>query len=329
MSNQYVNKDLIFELIKNMDVDSIQNTCYASVDIHQLCQTKMVKNVIISKLQDSMNLSQFTLNQLFFYNKVIPLKRKIIVVNDKIYVNFNNKLMNIRLNVPKVLIALNSNQILPYDHNHVMVLDNDGYLFLYNHTTLTTSFLLDKVVDVHYALRFKIITLDGTYDLYPTFKNKLPRFVLEQPNNIIQNDLYLLNDDGEVYRKWLIDKHNRFVKIEGLPKIIQITSSGYFLAYNGDVYYYDRDEESINTIPIHNIVQITAVKELRNKYEAVVAFLDIHGDVFMGDLPLKVNEVSDIIEISFLNHQLVALDKNLMLHLFRNEDVETYDFSKI
>ena len=63
--------------MSNMNYDSIKKTCNSSKVMKTFCKTKDVRNALIAKfMKDSLDTSDFTKDELEFYEKVKPLKRR-------------------------------------------------------------------------------------------------------------------------------------------------------------------------------------------------------------------------------------------------------------
>lgn len=184
-----------------------------------------------------------------------------------------------------------------------------------------------------------ITTRNG--DLYRKFKFSL--FKLEGINNIIQiKGHYCLTSQGHVYveepqyvgdvnvinfskssMKVMTETENRnnkvnmnYIKLNNLPKMVEITKNGILLSEEGNVYIVDFFDRSINLIDnLHNIIQICG------ENIEMMHVLDNRGNVYniKGE---KISILSNISEICVNNNCnkycyncVFALDDKNVLHI--------------
>lgn len=330
--------DMILNIFDNMKINDIMTFCVTNKNINNICQTQDLKNIIISKMsKDRLDVSDFTLKELFLYSKVLNLKRKISFFNNRINVYLDNFLYTPYQNdidfsknaIPK---NLNVDQIAPYGYhgNDLALLSKNGKISSINiydyisHLPLPKEGekiddFFDKEIDVSKIIKIepresgskalKILTVDGKYyewDGYNGFKN------VSSPDGLIQKaGNYFLTYTGEVYHGKY--PYLDFTKIKYLKNIKQITDAGYFLSEEGNVYiYFDYGDNIISQPGIKNITQLsTEYGEMRsdNKYEKHIYMLDNKGNVYfkaiirddMDKIDLSVpklqNELKDIVEI--------------------------------
>lgn len=357
-------EDIIVEIIKLLNMSDIENICSASLYIHKICNR--IKNIIISKLpKDSLMVNDFTLQQLFVYNKIIPLKRKIIVAHDDVYVNLDERLYIIENGTVKLLFtSIGSNQIIPSiyrkmiisndngkvfcrnsPYRKMMILNNDGKVFCHDLITEEVNLFNSNVNNItqYNDDIVKISSTNGNYHNYKLVQNDHKLYTTVSLDKNLASEIIIqqfgnfkLTSKGEVYEQYSIkidDEHiiNNY-KICGLPKIVQMTEHKFMLAANGNVYRHVNN--SFNIIWIKNIKQICSVIDGIKK----IAYLNNNGEVYAGNFdktPEKIYELSDIIEIAFKKHNLVALDANLKLHIYSlyvynaNRHVEVHDINKL
>jgi hypothetical protein len=342
-----LHENMIYEVIKNMDIDEIENMCLTSRENNKLCQKKEFKNVIISKLPlDSLNVNDFTLKQLFFYDKVLPLKNKLLYTpNNIILVNINEKIIKITARNIKSVEIKDSNQIIRDDLSleNLYVLDNNGQIYLYNSITKEKKYdiinINEKVVNINsLSGNINVLTISGKYYIYNQDRKTITN-VIDKLNIIQKFGVLVLTLEGKVYYLTKLDiKENKVIttEIQNLPKIVQMTNLGYTLAANGEVY----KNSNVNTViklPVNNIIQIVSTANMQpgGVILYVLGCLDINGDVFIiknEKEKIKVTELSDIIEISFAKTNLIALDKNYKLYQYdvvNNVMGQNYDLKKL
>lgn len=304
----YLPEDVIIEIITYMDIPCIEHICSASLTINKIChQNNHIKQLIISKLsKDSLIVKDFTLEQLFFYNKIIPLKRKITVAyNGAVYVNLYDKLFMVDNNTKIVKAQFTESNQLTEFHYQIYILNNKCIISAYDSFWGKKYKKLKIINMVQHNNLFTLLTVDGKHYHYDPEQKELC-LTSNIPNIIQLFGDYTLTSKGEVYRK--------NTKVEDLPEIIQITEHGFFLAANGNVYRYT--DGSVITVPINNIKQIYSTIF---KSKQIIAYLDNNGDVFTGDFENKpIQEPgfsSSIIEISFIHDNLISLTNKWNLNI--------------
>jgi len=334
-----LDENMIYEVIKNIKIDDIINFCIISKQINMLFQKQDIKNIIIYKLPvDSLYCNDFTLKQLYFYDKVLPLKNKILnISNMDIFVNINQKIIRINYRIFEHIEIINSNQIIPYKYGfkEFIVLENNDKICLYNNETKEkkyTNIDIDgRILSIENEKNngINIITNLGKFYVYKIDDKNLTQ-ILEISNIIQKIGSFILTVEGKLYYtpKFFKRESIKTIQIKNLPKIVQLTYLGYCLAANGDVYNTANINEVIK-LPINNIVQIRSTvvqKKDSNSPSYIVSCLDTNGNVFIvinNYKIIKIDQLSDIIEICFNNIieicfnklKLIALDKNLKLHI--------------
>lgn len=315
-----LNKDIIFEVMKNSDINTIENLCSASININNFCQTLDVKNLVISKIaKDSLDIDYFSLKELFLYSKVVPLKKKMHIMDGIVHVNTDDKLLfpndNFRFE--------NSNQIIPTIGGRFTVLNNDGTIFFYNPRNGTKTYLKNHCKKFIKIESDHFLTRSGK--LYRPYLGFSSNITIEKihlgPENTIQYYYPLaLTSKGEVYHISLYIKDHKGYKITDLPQIIQITQHGYLLSAEGNVYKYIMDDRfyyktNLSKVTISNIIQITTSS---NSGQILAVYLDQNGDIFThkhGEDPIiLLPKTPNVIEILLLNKKLWAIDDKFNLY---------------
>lgn len=367
--------EIFIELINNMNYNSIKRTCNTSNSMKKLCQTKDVKDILINKfMKDSLDTSKFTKDQLEFYEKVKPLKRRMCLSRN---VN-GDKVLNIVYN--KLLFALTLNKSLTSKESNIneisnrekikyvenknifvdfnVILDNTGKVYINESEdelkdelipilTEAISISKDQYTDQSFSI-INIIT--SKKECYIWSAGSIFKIIL--PFNIIQRcNYFYLTDEGEVYMRHnvhtrvnnivavtgndihfkdgkLNNKYNLmhyYYKINGLPHIKQITSTGGVLSTSGDVYNINWTDLSVNKMVSHsNIIQICEDKQY--KY-----CLDNKGNIsnYFGGSGTFQNFITsqNIIEILIDNMTLYALDDKMKLYTYSSIGLnKTYNF---
>jgi len=333
-------KDIINEVISNMNINEIENICNTSNDMKRLCQNKDVKNIIIEKLpDDSLFVNDFSLKQLFFYNRVLPLKCVMTTIMDKVYVNIHDKIIkigHISIN-PRSELEIQipgSNQIIEGNSTNLVVLMNDGKVYLYNKHNKDHSLILlyddEKIVNIVHGGIIHFTSINGNIYSYDYFNNKIYRYS-NIPNVIQSKGSLFLNENGQVYIKSSFNnKIYRYSNIPGIsggvdsrspsPRIKQLVNNDLFLTEEGDVYRIIGNDK-YEIIPIHDIKQITSTTFVISMIK-MVAYLNNEGNVFFGESgkqPFRIMKLSNIIEITFTRKYLVALDNNYILHFITGD----------
>lgn len=286
--------ETIIEIMNNANMNKIEGLCNTSRRIKNICNTTYVTNEIIDKFaDDSLDISKFTINEAVFYDKVIPLKSKIIISEGSMDVLLNNKLFMINtLNNQVKVTDFNVNQTIHFVDNgkiNSIALTNGGRL------------IGDEKINNNKGIPSRIVSISKNFDdinlitatgkSYILSNNKVTEIGLD---NIIQiegqyvltsnGDLYIMSvneyltrPDGSRYKlstlgKSFKSKNKYFVKVLGLNNIIQITSIEYVLTNDGKVHKlnfdtlplvgYNWNNLSFLHPMLNNIRQITSDKKI-------------------------------------------------------------------
>lgn len=326
-----LDKDSIFEVMKNSNISTIENMCLASTKINNFCQTLDVKTLVISKIaKDSLDINDFSLKELFIYSKVVPLKKKIYgAINDNILVNTDDKITFADSNGYDYKISFRSeesSQIVPTVGGRLIVLNNDGTIFFYNDKNGKSNYLRNHPYERFIKIEpDNFLTRSGK--LYRPYLGFSSDITIEQiylgPENTIQYHYPLaLTSKGEVYYINSYIKEHEGYKMEDLPEIVQITPHGYLLSVEGDVYKYkysigDRFyfKTNLSKVPINNISQITTSL---SSDQILAVYLDVNGDIFIHkhneDPSILLPKTLNVIEILLVNKRLWAIDNNHKLY---------------
>lgn len=289
-------QELLVELVKNSNLDSIEKFCKVNKYTENFCKTQEFKDIIISKIpHDTLDISKLTINELYFYAKVLPLKRKISIgERGAIMVLDNNNLYRIDQFQNKHLIIRDTdiNQIcyqsMNYSSVNNILLKNNGYVYLkfdndeswVNENNI--SWVTKNAIQIYAGNNeFNVISSDKKTYIYNNQQKKI-----DELSNIVQiNDQFLLTDQGEIYimtkkdesfklykndkkillsnlgNVWHSQTHD-YIKVPELRNVIQITHSGHVLTQEGIVY-----ELNFDALPLtkNNWINISLVyKSLNN-----------------------------------------------------------------
>ena len=332
-------EDPILDIISNMNINDIMNFCNSDKTINKICQSKNLKNTIISKLsKNHVDVSKFTLDELFLYSKVLNLRKRINIFDTKIYVFIDNTVYKPYDGTSEFdgeQLPNNINQIAPYGYygfDLALLSDDDQILSMYMHRPkeidkfFNNDIGIDKIIDIKPILSgtksLELLTADGKFyrwDSYDGLKSE------EAPVGTIQREgVYYLTYTGDVYHR----KYSKINKIEGLSNIKQITHNGFFLSENGDVYVFDNDDIILHP-GVKNITQICSRYRSRNNNKYQVYMLDNKGYVYFKAvnideidliIPKLYEGLKDIVEIEDSDIiGFAALDKYNRLSL-KNRD---------
>lgn len=330
-------KEIIFEILQNSDIYDIEATCKISKEINLVCQSQEGKNLIISKFGgDSLDVSNYTFKELLFYSKILPFKIKIKIWDEIPYMYLDGKVYKFHRDGASEQNARNDiNQILQYDDTSIAILTNDGKVYIPNSITRKPEELNlpEKVVGIFSGksnlISFDIITLTGK--VYKWFNNNVVK--INGTKNIIQKNSNLyLNDQGELYSK-LGDK---FIRLNNLPKIKQLTNEGFILSTNGEIYkidlinldikiYNDKETKNVKQIvfceasysPFHKSYYTRLLILYNdNKVSFLTFYYKIRGKYFPHRLEVdNIKELSNIIEIESSNKTYTALNNDNKLYI--------------
>jgi len=205
--------EIFRELIGNMNYNSIKKTCNSSLDMKILCHTKDMRNILVSKfIRDSLNTSSFTDDELNFYDKVEPLKKRMCLT-----IKDNQTILTICYN--KLLVTLKNDKLTHEESDINEIVTShlyEGYnrengfeireinTILYDDGRITTDNVIfpitNKIINIsEYPFaksNFNIIT--NKKECYQWNSLTLLQYI--NPFNVIQRFTFAcLTDKGEVY----------------------------------------------------------------------------------------------------------------------------------
>lgn len=324
--------EILIELIGNMNYNSIKKTCNSSKQLQILCKTSDVKNVLISKfMKDSLNTSNFTKEELEFYEKVKPLKRRMSITREG-----NNEVLNILFNKQIFMIKggilmskeSNINQICGYifddynsnyrkiSHNVNILLTDDGIVKVdnLNLNNITTKTAINKtnltipINTIIYNIYVDFISrIDPIYSDYvnmTTYNKETYRWngFFDQdvrPFNVIQMyNFFYLTDKGEVFMRDNLNFENpNNVDPDYVDEYNPLRVTG---QSGGSINrYYKIHGQSGGSIP--KIKQITSIGFC----------LSTTGDVYkinLNDLSFEILKYKNIIQIYENRNKIYYLD---------------------
>jgi len=356
--------EIFRELIGNMNYNSIKKTCNSSLDMKILCNTKDMRNILVSKfMTDSLNTSTFTDDELDFYDKVKPLKRRMcLTIKDNrtiLTICYNNLLFTLK-NDKLTYEESDINEIVT-SHLYEGYNSANGFeireinTILYDDGRITTDNVLfpitNKVINIsEYPLaksNFNIIT--SKKECYQW--NGLRLFQYINPFNVIQRLTFTcLTDKGEVYTIGDEDieipanfkpdafgeigqvndgvykklQDLEYYKLHDLPRIVALTTTGEFISEDGDIWTLDYYNLIVKKSDNYsNIIQI-----YEGKYTDY--YLDSKGNIFTS--VNKIETSKNLIEITVNSDEekIYGLDDDMNLYIYNisGELLHSYDLLK-
>lgn len=317
-------RDPILYIINFMTIEQTMAFCFTDKNIYNACDKRGIKNIITSKLDTKMDISDFSLKELFIYSKVLNLYGKIGLHENKDSLLLNGKIYVLHLNGDYIIYELSSD------------LDICDYTF-YNFYARDIVFIDKKHNFYHHKLNDQ--NKNKVYKIERNNLNKLdivlPKAIKVLPKKILDDPegFYILTSDGKYYdyedgNLDLINDHEGMVqytenymlnylgevfyydgaKINHLEKIKQITENGYALSDTGEIY--NIEIVISNNEPVSIITNIVKIATAGNNS----LLLDNKGKVYYTNFPLE-DEIKwkpileDIMEISLNGYNLTALSK--------------------
>lgn len=119
-----------------VDIRSVISSCETCKTTLSICGQNQFKRILIDKLyHDTYNFNNLTINQLLYYAKSFPCKRKMCIAKNKLIVvtkNFVHVVLFGHGNECRSYINKNVNQIIRNFGNDVLQLNNDGNVVIKN-----------------------------------------------------------------------------------------------------------------------------------------------------------------------------------------------------
>lgn len=318
-------EDAVVEIFNNSNIDEINMLCSTSNKMRTFCESKRGRDIIISKIPpDSLDISNYTFDELILYSKVVPLKQRMSMLDIMLYVLSDKGLIAINLKDIQIdsFSNENINQVVPGGMNYTInVLYNDGDV----HRKILTvdrknpTVYADNIISISDYIHNRehiilAINSSGSY----IESNGLKWTKIITPFKIIQkNGDLILSSEGDVYitsptdelklyvsgkamlykldifGKVMSYKSMNYVKISGLPKIKQITSLGFILSAKGEVHKINFTNADIIKYRIKNVSQISA-SDFNTNYLTndanVCVVLNNKGNVFI----IKNNNITTL-----------------------------------
>lgn len=188
-------EELMIEIINKMDTNDLVNLCLSSNKISKFCHS-----IVVSKLNNSINIANFTFIQLLNYLKITMIKS-----------NFS-----------------------AYDNIHSYY--NNAELTVYNKLV---NFYLDSTIDkkfyqvIHIGYTYIFLTYQGEVGIRHVFDDE-NIFMIDNIMHITTDSdgIYAIDRNGECYE---FREPYDFIKIEGVKRIVQ-KAGQFFLTMDGNVY---------------------------------------------------------------------------------------------
>lgn len=335
-------KEMIDEIINNLNPDELVNFCETG---YNKCEDKFIKNKILSFIDTTYDLTNFTVNQLLLFYKINKTKNTLYVKSDVIYTIENNEigLYYIGNNHQQSLDTGNINMYQIIVANIIYGIDIYGNFFSidgYNNisTALLTNILKIVKIDydnypyhifdspfvkIKYGYNINVIDIDGNcYAIDPKFNERK----IEVKNVIQKKGILVLNKFGDVYvelnngyiynpiteKRINLNKYfhlspfsNYKYKKLNINNIKQVTIYGDMLDNEGNIFRFDWNTMGVNNLMFNNIVQI------ENLYKDILylfVLLD-NGEIYVETQKLTTgNDVATEFHLS--GHYLIYLKSN-------------------
>lgn len=314
---EYLPDEKIIEILDVSNFDDITILCTASKHLNNICNSYIGTQEMRDKFpRDSLDISKFTISELAYYSKILPLKKKIGILGNEVDVLLDDKLFIINtLSNTSHKEDFAVNQVIFYlDPNskkrHYLALTSNGIL------------ISDEDINTNLNIDQKVIGISGPYnDNITIFTSTGKSYLLSLKNytiseigirNIIQmegqyiltgnGDLYIISDDGYLnfYKQGHngiklselgeVSKDKKFLKLPKLPKnikIVQITATGFFLTDEGTIYIL-----IFNNLPLTGYNwELLVLGSLRGKVNNIIK-------ISSGDIPIDSNQ--EIISFVFI-----------------------------
>jgi len=179
------NSDILFETLKDLDIDDIVNFCVSSNKINKSCTSIKIVSLIRDKLQelDRLDLSTFTLKELILFSKIIKYKR---YDNRFHYDDIIIQLNNIKYNFMQSDKIAN---IIKIDHKFFIITATGDCYILDDKTKELIK--INDIYDIIYVVNYYGITWYLT-------SNK--QVYLSSPSDIISDDMVKIDNNVINYK---------------------------------------------------------------------------------------------------------------------------------
>lgn len=207
--------DVLFETLKDLDINDIINFCISSSNINKNCSSNKITDLIRNKLQklDYLDLSTYNLKELILFSKIVKFKEHNNLINQNDLVEIIRRLNTIEYNFLQTDKIAN---IIKLDHKFAIITVT-GDCYIWNNITKEEPI---KINDI-----YGIIQVINNYDItwYLTISGKV---YLSYPYEIISDDLIKIKNN-------IID-----YKIKNLHNIIELRNKFGFSAFSEDEKNY-------------------------------------------------------------------------------------------
>ena len=363
-------EEILIEVLIQLQTADIINFSLTGKYAYNLICSKTFRNKLSEQFcNDSLDLSSFSLKQLYLYSKVYPLKKKMNLLreDDRYILNIKHNDYFIKLTEKgiKQYNIKNFNKIITMEcctggHDYVdIILTNDGKIYENCISKYDQICIPDFVIDItHDFITLNIITKNGKYyNWQPGFQHDGSYGQLKEYTsiNIIQKfgNLYL-TDNNKIYtsvcsddckKKTINDiKHDKINNISiGIVdnmdlyelNTCHIKIKSLLSTFSNNLYFCLSTDNKIYRMTPKSATLSYArnVKDVSN-----FNYLDYNGDVF-NNCNLQIKELSSIKEICVSeayafdqNNKICAIDENDKLHILsskNNVDHMIYDLNNI
>lgn len=207
--------DIIFETLKNLEIDDIINFCESSNQINKSCTSPKIINLIRSELQkfDDLNLSTYNLKELLLFNSIRKFKKRNNLTEENDLSNIINRLNNIKYNFLQVDKIAN---IIKLDHKFVIITVT-GNCYIWNDITKEEPIKINNI--------YGIIQVINKYDITWYLTNN-GEVYLSYSGKIISDDLIKIKNNVIDY------------KVKNLHNIIELRNINGFSAFSSSEKNY-------------------------------------------------------------------------------------------
>lgn len=201
--------DIIFETLKDLEINDIINFCVSSNQINKSCTSPKIINLIRSKLQkfDNLNLSTYNLEELLLFNNIRKFKLRNNLMNQNELSGIISRLNNIKYNFLQVDKIAN---IIKLNHKFAIITVT-GDCYIWNDITKEEPV---KINDI-----YGIIQVINKYDITWYLTND-GEIYLSYPGEIISDDLVKIKNNIVDY------------KVKNLHDIIELRNINGFSAFS-------------------------------------------------------------------------------------------------
>ena len=207
------NTDILYETLKDSDIDDIINFCVSSNKINKSCTSSKIVSLIRYKLQEfnNIDLSKFTLKELILFSKIVKFNEYATIYYDAVIMELNKIKYNF-MEVDKI------GNIIQFDYKF-FIITVTGNCYIWDETTKE----LIKINNVH-----NIIQVAEYHDII-WFLTSTGEVYLSSPLDIISDNV--IDIDSNVINYKIKNLHN-IVKLRNFLLLVAVDEDGknYYLS---------------------------------------------------------------------------------------------------